>query len=82
MQILGMILAAGGGIAALIYAVRLLILAFKTSVLWGLGTLCIPLVGLIFVIKYWSEAGKLFLYYLLFLVVAGIGAGISTMAAR
>jgi len=54
-----------GFLISLIFGIQLLILAFRTSVLWGLGSLFLPLVGLIFIIMHWAEAKKPFLYSLL-----------------
>ena len=54
LAILGIILAVVGGIG-------MLIVAFRESVLWGIGCFLIPLVSLIFVISHWEEAKKPFL---------------------
>ena len=54
-----------GFIIALFYGIQLLILAFRTSILWGLGYLFIPFVALIFVIVHWDEAKTPFLRGLL-----------------
>ena len=59
--ILGFILAAVGGI-------WLLVEQFKESVLWGLGSLFVPFVALVFVIMHWSVSKKPF-----FIQLAGIG---------
>jgi hypothetical protein len=64
MTILGGLLAAVGFIVSLIYGIRILIAAFKTSIIWGLGSLLVPFVILIYVIMHWSDVGKLFLYSL------------------
>ena len=61
MAVLGMLLMLVGGIVSLIGGVMLLIEAFKVSVLWGLGSLFIPFVVLVFAIKYWDEAKTGFL---------------------
>lgn len=61
MSILGLALIAIGFIIGLIYGIQLLILAFRTSILWGLGSMLVPFVGIIFIIKYWDEAKKPFL---------------------
>ena len=55
--ILGMILGVVGGI-------WLLVVTFKTSVWWGLGSLFIPFVSLIFVIMNWQATKKPFLIQL------------------
>ena len=52
---LGCILAFGGWI-------WLIVVAFtEGGLLWGLGTLFFPIIGLIFAIKYWDEAKNPFL---------------------
>jgi len=52
--IVAMILSAVGGI-------WLLVVAFKESVWWGLGSLLLPFVGLIFAIMHWQVAKRPFL---------------------
>lgn len=59
---------------SLIYGIKLLILAFKESVLWGLGSIFIPFVGLIFVIMHWEQAKGPFLKSLLAIPFFAIGA--------
>jgi len=49
----------------------ILVNAFRTSILWGLGSLFVPFVSLIYVIAYWEENKKPFLVSLL----AGAAAG-------
>ncbi|HKR55042.1 MAG TPA: hypothetical protein VJS20_01995 [Gemmatimonadales bacterium] len=68
LAIFGFILAAVGGIWTLV-------LAFRESVLWGIGCLLIPLVSLIFVITHWDDAMKPFLIQLggvVLIVVSGV----------
>jgi len=75
MDSLGFILIAIGFLIALVFGVQLLILAFRTSVLWGLGSMLVPFVGLIFIIKYWDEAKKPFLRSLIaipFYIAGGV----------
>jgi hypothetical protein len=43
------------------YAVVLVYLAFRQSIFWGLGYLFIPLVGMIYIVLHWDDAGKPFL---------------------
>lgn len=57
-------LAAIGGIVMLIAGLLLLVKAFQTSVLWGLGYIFVPFVSLVFVIMHWQETKKPFLYLL------------------
>lgn len=63
-----------GAVIALIYSIILLIKAFQTHVLWGLGYIFVPFVALIFVIMNWDIARKPFLMGLLGIpfYVAGI----------
>lgn len=42
----------------------LLIVAFRKSVLWGLGCLFLPIVPIVFIAKYWEESKKAFLLWL------------------
>ena len=65
MEILGYILSVAGIIISLVFGIKLLILAFRTSILWGLGSIFIPFVGLVFVFTHWSEAKSPFLKSLL-----------------
>jgi hypothetical protein len=48
-------------IVALIFGIQLLVIAFNTSILWGIGCLFVPFVGLLFVILHWDEAKTPFL---------------------
>lgn len=73
MQILGTILLVIGALVAFIYGIILLIKAFQTSVLWGLGYLFVPFVALIFVIVHWDVAKQPFLYSLLGVAIMFIG---------
>jgi hypothetical protein len=73
MTFIGMaILGLGMGLG-LIGGIWLLIEAFRASIWWGLGSLFIPFVSLIFVITHWSAAKTPFLISLgsVVLVIAG-----------
>jgi hypothetical protein len=74
MEILGYILYGIGIIISLIYGIQLLIMAFRHSVLWGLGYLCVPFVALIFIFMHWSETKGPFLKALIGLpfMIAGV----------
>ena len=81
MEIIGLILLAVGGIVAFVGGIWVLVLAFKQHILWGLGSLFVPFVSLVFVIKYHKVALKPFLicvagWVLLIIgsVIAGAGA--------
>ena len=50
-----------GFIISLVFGIQLLIIAFKESIAWGLGSLIVPFVGLIFVIMHWDKAKGPFL---------------------
>ena len=65
MEIISSSLIIVGFIISLVFGLQLLIMAFKESVLWGLGYIFIPFVALVFVIIYWSETKKPFLLGLL-----------------
>ena len=54
----------------------LLIKAFQTSVLWGLGYIFVPFVSLIFVILHWQDTKKPFLYLMAGLVIFAVGAAL------
>lgn len=81
MGILGSLLALVGGIIGLVGGIWLLVLAFKKSVLWGLGTLFVPFVGLVFVIMNWAIAKKAFLIALAGNIVLGVGYAMIIAAA-
>ena len=84
MEMVGMLLMAVGGIVMLVFGIMVLIKAFQTSVLWGLGSLFIPFVILIFVIKNWDDTKKPFLYYLgglVLLIVGGVVGGMGGAAS-
>ncbi|MCH2209196.1 MAG: hypothetical protein MK132_25485 [Lentisphaerales bacterium] len=61
MGALGIVCLVIGALIAIIYGLQLLIMAFRESILWGLGYLFIPLVSLLFVIVHWGEAKSPFL---------------------
>ena len=63
-----------GLVVAIVGGIGLLIAAFKTSVWWGLGSLILSPVALIYVILHWSEAKNPFLLQLVGVVMMFIGA--------
>jgi hypothetical protein len=75
-----MLLIVLGGLACLYGGIVILVHAFQKSILWGLGSLFIPFVALIFVVLNWAENMKPFLIYLAGAVLVGIGVGISPNA--
>lgn len=54
-----------GCLISLVSGIVILVEAFKTHILWGLGSLFIPIVALVFVLVHWNRAGKAFLVNLL-----------------
>lgn len=59
MAIIGIILAVIGGILSLVAYIMLVILAFRLGGAgWGIGSLLIGLIGLIFGIMHWNEGGR------------------------
>lgn len=57
-----------GGLICLFALIWSAVVAFRQSIWWLLGCWFVPFVGLIFLIKFWSEAKRPFLLYL-----AGVG---------
>jgi hypothetical protein len=68
MEALGLILTVIGVIGALVGGIWFLIVAFGESPLWGLGCMFVPLVSLIFLVKFWGQASKPFLLQLVAVV--------------
>jgi uncharacterized membrane protein len=81
MAIVGGILMAIGGIAGLVFYIQILIKAFQTSIGWGLGSLIVSPVALVFVFTHWAETKKPFLYWLLTLVPCILGAILMAIGA-
>lgn len=81
MGTLGMILQVVGGIGMLVFGIQILILAFKTSVGWGLASLLIPFVVFVYVAKHWEACKTPFLRWLACLPVWAIGAALSFWGA-
>ena len=78
---MGIILILIGFIIGLIFVLQILILAFKESRVWFIGSLIIPFVMLIFVIMHWEKAKSPFLKGLIaipFYVIGFIMVGSST----
>lgn len=57
---MGILFLIGWAVAA-IGGLWLVVVAFKESVLWGLGVLVVPFVGLFFAVTHWKEAKSPFL---------------------
>ncbi|MEO0447473.1 MAG: hypothetical protein AAF191_15480, partial [Verrucomicrobiota bacterium] len=65
-----------GFLLSAIFAIILIVKAFKTSPVWGVCSIFVPFALLVFVIKFWGEAGGSFIKYLASSVLAGAGAGV------
>lgn len=81
MAAIGGLLILAAVIVSLIYGIQILIIAFQTSVLWGLGSLFIGLVGLVFVATHWEETKTPFLRSLLAIPLAIAGLALMAMGA-
>jgi hypothetical protein len=79
MEAIAMVLLIVGVLVMGITGIVLLIKAFQTSIWWGLGYIFVPFVSLIFVIMYWNDTKKPFLYMLggVVLFAVGIALGAS-----
>jgi uncharacterized membrane protein len=62
-----------GAILTLIGGIGMLIAAFKTSFLWGLGCLLIAPVSVVFLITHWGDAKNPFFLQITGLVMVFIG---------
>ena len=76
MEILGIILMVIASTLFVVSSIMILIQAFKKSLLWGFGSLLIPLVDLAFVILNWDETKQYVLWLLLALVLLISGGSI------
>ena len=81
MGTLGMILSVVGGIGALIFAIQILILAFKTSLGWGLASLLLPFAIFVYIAKNWPACKTPFMRWLMCFAVAGVGSALSMYGA-
>lgn len=73
MAIIGGILIGIGVIISLIYGIIILIKAFQESVLWGLGYIFVPFVGLVFIIMHWEQCKSPFLRSLIGVAIYIVG---------
>jgi hypothetical protein len=63
-----------GCILLLVGGIWIVVLAFKKSVLWGIGSLIVPFVSLIFVIMNWQDSKKPFLIQIAGVVLVVVAA--------
>jgi len=59
-----------GSIAGIYAAIVLLVRAFRTSLVWGLVSLFVPLGGLVFIIMHWEQGRKPFIAHLIGIALA------------
>ena len=80
---MGMMLLALGGLIMLVGFIWIVVNAFKTSVLWGLGALIVPLVAQIFAIMNWETNKTAFLIWVggLALYIVGFMMYLPTLQA-
>jgi hypothetical protein len=74
MNAIGMILSLVGGVVGLVGFIWLVVVAFKESILWGIGCLLVPCVGIVFAIMNWEKAKKPFLIGLGGSLLASVGS--------
>jgi hypothetical protein len=82
MEIAGTGLFLVGLLVAIAGWIMIVVAAFRVSALWGIGSLLIPLVALIFVITHWEEGGKGFLTQLAGTAIFVMGAIIGPHARK
>ncbi len=58
---MGLVLMVLGGLVCAVGGIWILVKAFQTSVLWGLGCLFVPFVSLVFVFTHWADTKVPFL---------------------
>jgi hypothetical protein len=81
MGMLGTVLTFSGSIGMLVFAIVILISAFKTSLGWGLASLLIPFVIFVYVAKNWATQKTPFLRWAACLGVTLVGSAISFYGA-
>lgn len=82
MGILGLLLVLIGGAVGITGGLWLLVLAFQESILWGLGTIFVPFVGLVFAIMFWDKTKTAFLLNLGGFVLMCLGAILGGVGAE
>ena len=73
MSAIGAILMFAASIGMLVFGIQILIKAFQQSVWWGLGYIFVPFVALIYVVMFWDDTKKPFLYSLACVPVLVVG---------
>lgn len=79
MEIIGIILFIIGVIISFIYGIKLIIIAFQESILWGLLYLFLPFANLYFIITRWEKCGDSVFKILMSIPFLLIGAMLGSM---
>jgi hypothetical protein len=74
MALIGTVLVWGGCLLMLLGWIAFIVVAFRESILWGLGVLFLPFVSLIFLVLNWSRAKDSFFLQLWGLAILLVGA--------
>ena len=74
MEFIGVILLVIASIMCIIYSIKLIVIAFQESVLWGLLYLFLPFANLYFIITRWAECSSAFLRSLIAVAFMIVGA--------
>jgi len=84
MDIVGLILMGVGALVLIVGSLWMLIETFKTGILWGIGSILLPFVSLIWLVTHWEEGKTPFLISIggttVMIVGALIGGGGSAAA--
>lgn len=81
MGTLGTVLSLAGSIVALVFAIQILIHAFKRSVGWGLASLFVPFVIFVWSAKNWAELKRPTLLLLAGIGLSFLGTGLTIFGA-
>jgi hypothetical protein len=79
MAMLFLALSVIGYVVMLVGFIMIVVKAFKTSIGWGIASLLIPIVALVFVAMNWAISKKPFLIWLAGLALAIIGGVLAVM---
>ena len=77
MSVIGGLLMLVASIGMLVFGIQILVKAFQESIWWGLGYIVVPFVGLIYIVMFWDDTKKPFLYSLACMPVLAIGMALS-----
>ena len=69
-----------GIIITIISQIYIIIKAFKTSLLWGFGTLFLPIVDLAFIVLYWNETKRYVYWILIGFLLFVVGASLLNLS--